>query len=76
MEARSAEYNFLCVLKGEIKHLEEIKKVIQKYINDGLITVVESGYTKEIHILTDDQLKEYKKLKECREKNLIGAGFP
>lgn len=70
------EPSFLCVLKGDVTYLEEIKKVMQEYVNNGLVTVVESGYTKEIHILTDDQWKEYQKLKECKEKDLIGAGFP
>ncbi len=70
------QFTFLCVLKGDVTYLEEIKRVMQEYVNNGLVTVVESGYTKEIHVLTDDQWKEYQKLKTCREKNLIGAGFP
>ena len=76
MEPYSTEYSFVCVLKGETKHTEEIRKVIQNYVDEGLITVVKSSYTKNVHILTDEQWKEYKRLKKCREENLIGAGFP
>ena len=76
MEPYSTEYSFVCILKGETKHVEEIRKSIQKYVDDGLITVVKSSYTKNVHILTDEQWKEYKRLKKCREENLIGAGFP
>ena len=65
-----------CILQGEVKDLEKIKGVIQEYVNNGLVIVVKSDYTKKIHVLTDDQWKEYQKLKNCREKNLIGAGFP
>jgi len=76
VEPYSTEYSFVCILKGETKHVEEIRKSIQKYVDDGLITVVKSSYTKNVHILTDEQWKEYKRLKKCREENLIGAGFP
>ncbi len=72
----SAEWKLLCILQGEVTYLEKIKGVIQEYVNNGLVTVVKSDYTKKTHVLTDDQWKEYQKLKNCREKNLIGAGFP
>ncbi len=69
--------DFSCILRGKTTYLEEIKDYItQEYVTKGLITLVNSSYTKETHILTDDQWKEYQKLKNCREKNLVGAGFP
>ena len=69
--------DFSCILRGEVTYLEEIKDYItQEYVTKGLVTLVNPSYTKETHILTDDQWKEYQKLKKCREENLIGAGFP
>ena len=69
--------NLFIILKGEIEYLEEIKEYIkQEYVNKELITVVESGYTEKGYLLTDDQWKEYQRLKKNKEEDLIGAGFP
>ena len=70
--------DFSCILRGEVTYLEEIKDYItQEYVSKGLVTLVNSSnIKKETHILTDAQWKEYQKLKNCREKNLVGAGFP
>jgi hypothetical protein len=76
-EYLSELFNFACVLRGEVKHLEEIKEhIIQKYVDNGLIKLIKPTYDKsEIYILTESQWKEYQKLKK-RDDRLIGAGFP
>ncbi len=70
--------NFSCVLKGEEKHLEEIKAcIIREYVNKGLVKLIDPVYHKKgIHLLTEEQWKEYQRLKRNKERNLIGAGFP
>lgn len=70
-------FNFACVLRGEVKHLEEIKEhIIKEYVDKGLIKLIKPTYDKkEIYILTDTEYKEYQKLKK-RDDRLIGAGFP
>ncbi len=70
-------FNFSCVLRGEVKHLEEIKEyIIQDYVKKGLIKLIKPTYDKkEIYILTSVQWEEYQNLKKKDEK-LIGAGFP
>ncbi len=70
-------FNFSCVLRGEIKNLEEIKEhIITDYVDKGLIKLIKPTYDKkEIYILTEEQWKEYQKLKR-RDERLIGAGFP
>jgi len=78
MENHSAEsFTFSCVLRGEVKHLEQIKEyIVQEYVNKGLVTLEKPTYQKkEIYILTDDQWNEYQDLKK-REDWLVGAGFP
>ncbi len=70
-------FNFSCVLRGHVKDLEKIKEyIVENYINTGLVTLIKPTYDKkEIYILTDDQWKEYQKLKK-KDPTLIGAGFP
>ncbi|KYK28861.1 MAG: hypothetical protein AYK19_05355 [Theionarchaea archaeon DG-70-1] len=69
-------FNFACVLRGEVKHLEEIKEhIAQEYVKKGLIRLIKPTYNKsEIYIVTDVQWKEYQKLKE-KDERLIGYGF-
>ncbi len=70
-------FNFSCVLRGHVKDLEKIKEhIVENYVNTGLITLIKPTYDKkEICILTDDQWKEYQKLKK-KDPTLIGVGFP
>jgi len=67
-------FNFSCVLRGEVKYLEQIKEYIAKeYINKGLVKLIKPTYDKkEIYILTDEQWKEYQTLKERDEKLMAG----
>lgn len=76
-EYLSELFNFACVLRGEVKYLEEIKEhIIQKYVDSGKVKLIKPTYDKdEIYILTESQWKEYQKLKK-RDNRLIGAGFP
>ena len=50
-----------CILRGEVTYLEEIKDYItQKYVSKGLVTLANPSCSKkEMHLLTDDQWKEY-----------------
>lgn len=70
-------FNFACVLRGEVKHLENIKEhIVQEYVEKGLVKLIKPTYDKkEIYILTETQWKEYQNLKK-RDDRLIGAGFP
>ena len=70
-------FNFACVLRGEVKHLERIKEhIIEEYVDKGLVKLIRPTYDKkEIYILTDEEWKEYQKMKQ-RDDRLIGAGFP
>jgi hypothetical protein len=76
-EYLSELFNFACVLRGEVKYLEEIKEhIIREYVQKGLVKLIKPTYQKnEIYILTDNQWKEYQKLKQ-KDERLIGAGFP
>jgi len=67
-------FNFACVLRGEVKHLEKIKEyIIQEYVDKGLIKLIKPTYDKqEIYILTSAQWKEYQRLLKNREDGLIG----
>lgn len=49
-------FNFACVLRGEVKHLEQIKElIIQEYVEKGLIKLIKPTYDKkEIYILTKE----------------------
>ena len=72
----SDPFNFACVLRGEVKHLEKIKKyIITEYVEKGLIRLIRPIYEKnKIYLLTDAEWEEYQKLKK-RDERLIGAGF-
>jgi hypothetical protein len=76
-EYLSELFNFACVLRGEVKYLEEIKEhIIREYVQKGFVKLIKPTYQKnEIYILTDNQWKEYQKLKQ-KDERLIGAGFP
>ena len=76
-EYLSEPFNFGCVLQGDLKHLEEIKKyIITEYVEKGLIRLIKPTYEKsEIRLITDAEWKEFQKLKK-RDERLIGAGFP
>ena len=64
---------FACILQGEEKHLDQIKKHLQEYVNKGVIKLIYPVYDrKEIYIVTDDHWKEYQKLLKNREEGLIG----
>ncbi|MBU7029886.1 MAG: hypothetical protein HXS48_23325 [Theionarchaea archaeon] len=67
-------FNFACVLRGEVKHLEDIKEyIVQEYMDTGLVKLIKPTYEKnEIYIVTDDEWKEYQKLKE-KDERLIGS---
>ncbi|KYK32783.1 MAG: hypothetical protein HXS48_17730 [Theionarchaea archaeon] len=69
-------FNFACVLRGEVKHLEKIKEyIVQEYVDKGMVKLIRPTYNKnEIYIVTDDEWKEYQKLKE-KDERLIGYGF-
>jgi hypothetical protein len=69
--------NFACVLKGEVKHLEQIKfYIVQEYMDKGLVKLIRPTYEKnEIYIITNDQWKEYQRLKKKEDEGLIGCGF-
>ena len=66
-------FNFACVLRGEVKHLEKIKEyIIQEYVDKELVKLIKPTYDKkEIYIMTNDQWKEYQRLKN-RDNGLIG----
>lgn len=76
-EYLSEIFNFACVLRGEVKYLEQIKEhIVAEYINKGLVKIIKPTYDKrELYIITESQWKEYQKLKD-RDDRLIGAGFP
>ncbi len=65
--------NFAFVLTGEAKHLEEIKEyIVQKYVNTELVKLIRPVFDKkEIYIVTDDDWKEYQRLKN-KDWRLIG----
>ncbi|MBU7027632.1 MAG: hypothetical protein HXS48_11915 [Theionarchaea archaeon] len=69
-------FNFACVLRGEVKHLEDIKEyIVQEYVDKGMVKLIRPTYNKdEIYIVTGDEWKEYQKLKE-KDERLIGYGF-
>lgn len=76
-EYLSEIFNFACVLRGEVKYLEQIKEhIVAEYINKGLVKIIKPTYDKrELYIITESQWKEYQRLKD-RDDRLIGAGFP
>lgn len=67
--------SFSCVLKGNIKYVEQIKACIQEHVNKGHITLITPMYDeKKLHILTEDQWEEYQTLK--KSIYMEGIGFP
>jgi len=69
-------FNFACVLRGEVKHLEKIKEhIIKEYVDKELVKLIKPTYNKrEIYIVSSDEWKENQKLKE-KDERLIGYGF-
>jgi hypothetical protein len=75
-ESLSETFNFSCVLRGEVNHLERIKEyIVQEYVNKGLVKLDKSTYEKtEIYIVTDEEWEEYQRLKR-KDPYLIGPGY-
>jgi hypothetical protein len=65
-------FNFSCILRGEVKYLEEIKEhIITEYVKTEKVKLIKPTYDKhELYIMTDDQWKEYQDLKD-RERRLL-----
>ena len=59
--------------KSIFQYLEQIKEdIIQEYVNKGLVELIKStDDEKEIHVVKNDEWKDYRKLKE-RGEGLIG----
>jgi hypothetical protein len=76
-EYLSELFNFACVLRGEVKHLEKIKEhIVTEYVDKGLIKLIKPIYEKDkIYLVTSAEWKEYQELKKWDER-LIGGGFP
>ncbi len=70
-------FNFSVVVRGHVRDIEKIKEyIVRNYVNTGLVKLIKPTYDKkEIYILTDEQWKEYQKLKS-KDPTLIGVGFP
>lgn len=65
-------YNLAFMLQGEEKHLQEIKEYIREYVDKGLVNLINPKKgRKETYILTENQWKEYQRLKDKGE-GLIG----
>ena len=65
-------FNFTFIVQGEEKQLKEIKAYLQECVEKGLITLSNPTYDeREIYIVTNDQWKEYQKLRN-RDEGLIG----
>jgi hypothetical protein len=73
-ESGSEQFNFSCVLRGEVKYLEKIKEyIVQEYVSKELVNLIKPTYDKkEIYIVTGDEWEAYQKLKK-RDDRLIGA---
>jgi predicted transcriptional regulator len=65
-------FNFCCILRGEVKYLEEIKEyIIREYVKTEKVKLIKPTYDKtELYILTDAQWKEFQTLKE-KDRRLI-----
>ena len=64
--------NFACIIQGEEKHLQEIKEYIGECVDKKVANLINPKYDKkEIYILTENQWKEYQRLKD-RDNGLIG----
>ena len=40
-------FDFACILRGEVKHLEDLRGHIKAYVEKGLVDVVKATYSKE-----------------------------
>lgn len=40
-------FDFACILRGEVKHLEELREYIRMYVEKGLVNVVKITYSKD-----------------------------
>jgi predicted transcriptional regulator len=69
-------FNFCCILRGEVKYLEEIKEyIITEYVRMEKVKLIKPTYDKtELYILTDAQWKEYQTLKEKDRKLIESLG--
>jgi hypothetical protein len=69
-------FNFCCILRGEVKYLEEIKEyIITEYVRTEKVKLIKPTYDKtELYILTDAQWKEYQTLKEKDRKLIESLG--
>ncbi len=76
-EYLSEVFNFSVVVQGQVKDIEKIKQyIVENYVNTGVVALIKPTYDKEeLHVLTDDQWKEYQRLKK-KDWRLIGVGFP
>ncbi|MGC1122738.1 MAG: hypothetical protein WBA22_16780 [Candidatus Methanofastidiosia archaeon] len=65
-------FNFCCILRGEVRYLEEIKEyIITEYVRTEKVKLIRPTYDKhELHIMIDDQWREYQRLKE-KDRRLI-----
>jgi hypothetical protein len=72
-ECLSQLFNFSCVLRGEVKYIEQIKDyIVQEFVNERLVNLVRPTYDKnEIYIITRDEWEEYQRLKK-KDHRLIG----
>ena len=72
-EYLSEMFNFACILRGEVKHIEEIKEyIVREYVEKGLVKLIRPTYDKtEIYILTEAEWKKYQFLKN-KDDRLIG----
>jgi predicted transcriptional regulator len=69
-------FNFCCILRGEVKYLEEIKEyIITEYVRTEKVKLIKPTYDKtELYILTGAQWKEYQTLKEKDRKLIESLG--
>ena len=65
-------FNFCCILRGEVKYIEEIKEyIVAEYVRREKVRLIKPTYDKhELYILTGEQWEEYRELKE-KEKRLL-----
>ena len=49
-------FNFSCILRGEVKYLEQIKEhIITEYVEKGHVKLIKPVYDKkELHILAEN----------------------
>lgn len=63
-------FNFTAVLRGHVKHLEEVKEyIIKTYVDTGKLKIIRPTYDKrQLYILKEEEWKEYQRLKK-RERD-------